>query len=294
MDSSGTDSVVAGNESWWTSTVTSAPPPPPPYPISSCIIPAPVPAPDPLQFAFGHSVPVTFGYDPVTAAPIALPPHNWSPPLQTSPPLGSAAPLESRIPTTTAPGPLSVPVTTSQDEMAALGLGHAVPFMDPTDYLFASEPHPGYAHPLPPAADLTSTDTSTNPHLYSLGQLPSVHLSRRPGSTIATPSSSSVYPATLGSPSPSIHSSNSNKRKGLSPTSPAADSAGAGGDDDQAAIKRQRNTIAARKYRQKRLDRISDLEKDLGDMTKERDDLKLQLARREAEVEALREMLLRK
>ncbi|TWU72668.1 hypothetical protein ED733_002608 [Metarhizium rileyi] len=52
--------------------------------------------------------------------------------------------------------------------------------------------------------------------------------------------------------------------------------------------------MAARKYRQKRLDRISDLESALGDVTSERDELKLQLARREAEVEALREMLSRK
>lgn len=64
-----------------------------------------------------------------------------------------------------------------------------------------------------------------------------------------------------------------------------------GSDEVQAVIKRQRNTMAARKYRQKRLDRISDLERALCEMTGERDDLKLQLARREAEVEALREML---
>lgn len=49
--------------------------------------------------------------------------------------------------------------------------------------------------------------------------------------------------------------------------------------------------MAARKYRQKRLDRIADLERALGDMTNERDELKLQLARKEAEVEALREIL---
>lgn len=65
-------------------------------------------------------------------------------------------------------------------------------------------------------------------------------------------------------------------------------------EEAQAAIKRQRNTLAARKYRQKRLDRISELENALEDMTGERDALKLQLARREAEVEALREMLGRK
>lgn len=65
-------------------------------------------------------------------------------------------------------------------------------------------------------------------------------------------------------------------------------------EDAQVAIKRHRNTMAARKYRQKRLDRISDLEQALGEVTGERDELKLQLARREAEVAALREMLSKK
>lgn len=66
------------------------------------------------------------------------------------------------------------------------------------------------------------------------------------------------------------------------------------GDDDAVAIKRRRNTMAARKYRQKRLDRIAELEKALGEVSSERDDLRIQLARREAEVDALREMLTKK
>lgn len=64
--------------------------------------------------------------------------------------------------------------------------------------------------------------------------------------------------------------------------------------DDDKANKRQRNTMAARKYRQKRLDLIADLEKALEDMTAERDELKLQLARKDAEAGALREMLAKK
>ncbi|PSR80406.1 hypothetical protein BD289DRAFT_338302, partial [Coniella lustricola] len=56
-------------------------------------------------------------------------------------------------------------------------------------------------------------------------------------------------------------------------------------------LKRQRNTIAARKYRQKRLDRIKELEDALEDMTQERDDLRLKLARQEAETAALKEMM---
>ena len=62
-------------------------------------------------------------------------------------------------------------------------------------------------------------------------------------------------------------------------------------EDDEAAIKRHRNTLAARKYRQKRLDRIKELEDALEDMTRERDDLRIRLARQEAETEALKTMM---
>lgn len=62
-------------------------------------------------------------------------------------------------------------------------------------------------------------------------------------------------------------------------------------DDPDVILKRQRNTIAARKYRQKRLDRIQELEDALESVTRERDDLKLRLARQEAETAALKEMM---
>lgn len=62
-------------------------------------------------------------------------------------------------------------------------------------------------------------------------------------------------------------------------------------EDPDVVVKRQRNTIAARKYRQKRLDRIQELEDALKAMTGERDDLRLKLARQEAETAALREMM---
>lgn len=58
--------------------------------------------------------------------------------------------------------------------------------------------------------------------------------------------------------------------------------------------KRQRNTLAARKSRQKRLDRISELERALQEMTRERDELKLKLARQEACTDELRQLLNRK
>ncbi|KAI0376380.1 hypothetical protein F5Y04DRAFT_266416 [Hypomontagnella monticulosa] len=61
--------------------------------------------------------------------------------------------------------------------------------------------------------------------------------------------------------------------------------------DAVTALKRQRNNVAARKYRQKRIDRINELEAELRDVKQERDDLRLRLARQEAEAAALRSML---
>ncbi|KAK7743382.1 hypothetical protein SLS62_010619 [Diatrype stigma] len=61
--------------------------------------------------------------------------------------------------------------------------------------------------------------------------------------------------------------------------------------DPVTANKRQRNNEAARKYRQKRIDRITELEGELSDIKQERDDLRIRLARQEAEAAALRSML---
>jgi hypothetical protein len=52
--------------------------------------------------------------------------------------------------------------------------------------------------------------------------------------------------------------------------------------------KRQRNTEAARRYRQRKVDRVSELEEALQLMTKERDEMKLRVARAEAEADVLR------
>ncbi|RSM10865.1 hypothetical protein CEP52_003345 [Fusarium oligoseptatum] len=118
----------------------------------------------------------------------------------------------------------------------------------------------------PPLAPPTTTTTTSN------NKSPSI-----PGT-----STFSLHPSPAASAA-SSGSSSSHKRK----SSP---------EDESAAVtlKRQRNTLAARKYRQKRLDRISELEAALAAMTSERDDMRLQLARREAEVDALREMLSKK
>jgi hypothetical protein len=61
--------------------------------------------------------------------------------------------------------------------------------------------------------------------------------------------------------------------------------------EDPLIRKRQLNNAAARRYRQKRLDRISELEDVVRTMTQEREELKLQLAKKETEVDLLRDML---
>ena len=61
--------------------------------------------------------------------------------------------------------------------------------------------------------------------------------------------------------------------------------------DEDRLLKRQRNNVAARKYRQKKVDRIKELEEEVDDIKRERDDLRIRLARQEAETAALREML---
>lgn len=137
-------------------------------------------------------------------------------------------------------------------------------------------------HLQPPTSSMTLTPptTSTSPSTVNTALL-----TNSPLPTLFPPGQS-CFPVKLNSPgsssSASEGSSGSGKRK-----HPADE------EDVEAdkALKRQRNTMAARKYRQKRLDRISELEKALDERTDERDDLRLQLARREAEVAALREML---
>ncbi|GKU09513.1 unnamed protein product [Fusarium langsethiae] len=122
-----------------------------------------------------------------------------------------------------------------------------------------------------PIKQLTSTST------YSTPLPPTTITNKSPASTSSIPGTStfSLHPSP-----PSSSSSTSRKRK-----SPLEE------EDSAVTLKRWRNTLAARKYRQKRLDRIFELQDALAAMTNERDDMRLQLARREAEVDTLKEML---
>ncbi|KAL1643028.1 hypothetical protein SLS61_009416 [Didymella pomorum] len=55
--------------------------------------------------------------------------------------------------------------------------------------------------------------------------------------------------------------------------------------------KRKANTLAARRYRQKRVDQMSGLEAELKEVKADRDEWKVRCAKLEGEVEALRALL---
>ena len=57
-------------------------------------------------------------------------------------------------------------------------------------------------------------------------------------------------------------------------------------------LRRRRNTVAARKYRQKKFDRISELEQQLAAVEGERNNLQLEVERWKAKAELLQEMML--
>lgn len=55
--------------------------------------------------------------------------------------------------------------------------------------------------------------------------------------------------------------------------------------------KRQLNTLAARRYRQRKLDRVNELEAELEAVKRERDELRMRVSKLEGETEALRGMV---
>ncbi|KAF5488622.1 hypothetical protein CGCF413_v013045 [Colletotrichum fructicola] len=135
-----------------------------------------------------------------------------------------------------------------------------------------------YIDTTPPTLFDTFPDSLLPPHLDPL--FGSSDSSNNNSPNQPPPLDMSVYTAAPGVPS-SHRSSPNSDGQGQEISTPHTDK----------ILRRQRNTIAARKYRQKKVDRISDLEKKLEDMTRERDELRLRLARQEAETEALRSVM---
>lgn len=198
----------------------------------------------------------------------------------------------------THPHPLTLKVDDSHHRHHSQNPNHDIFAQDNHNFLSSSLhalPHTHSTHLSmqdPSTSAVSHERTTANPvnhAFFNTSSAPSMTST----STTTTPASSGLHlssrPRAHGSPASSGSGSSKRKHTASPPADLDPDS-----EEAQVVIKRQRNTMAARKYRQKRLDRISDLEQALGEVSGERDDLKLQLARREAEVEALREMLSRK
>ncbi|KAK3337615.1 hypothetical protein B0T19DRAFT_79641 [Cercophora scortea] len=140
-----------------------------------------------------------------------------------------------------------------------------------------------------PVSDLSSGSASA--HLTSSTVVSiSPSTSTSPANTPPTPQASQEPdPQPLPTPPPPASAP---KKRGRPPTKRVSPSGEGGDDDDQdTLVKRQRNNIAAKKYRQKKVDRIEQLEAELDEVKGERDELRIRLARQEAETSALREML---
>lgn len=110
-----------------------------------------------------------------------------------------------------------------------------------------------------------------------------------------TPPSSSVSPALSHIHSIDLDNTNTNSKKRSRAESTGLDLSGNNSAQDsegeRIVEKRRRNTMAARRFRQRKQDHVSDLQSQLSTVTKERDDLKLQVAKWEGEVMALRKLL---
>jgi phage-related minor tail protein len=104
-----------------------------------------------------------------------------------------------------------------------------------------------------------------------------------PASSSASTPPKSAEPAEPVEPSHRAPLPSENKRKRSLPEAE---------DSSTQAEKRRRNNIAAAKCRQKKLDRITELEKALAEVQQERDNLKLQLAKREEEIRVYRDLVL--
>ena len=102
-----------------------------------------------------------------------------------------------------------------------------------------------------------------------------------------------AHAASAGSSAPPSHDSNTpDAYPNPEDVSPEASPQAPGPPSlDVKVRKRERNTAAARRYRQKRQDRITELEQALAEVTKERDELRLRLARQEAQTATLRDLM---
>jgi Basic region leucine zipper len=115
-----------------------------------------------------------------------------------------------------------------------------------------------------------------------------------PSSSSSSPALSSAVPIAVKSNN-TMQSTTSRKRSRAAAAEPAnVDLSGnnsAQDSEEERTEKRRRNTMAARRFRKRKQDHVEDLQSQLSTVTKERDDLKLQVAKWEGEAMALRKLL---
>lgn len=233
------------------------------------------------------------------AHPDLLSPDLWSPQFGStiSPAIGNAGPPSTSITSAAFAHGLMTFGQTWTDSGAGFAAGPSL-----NDYDFSFDPALIDALPdsipdfwlVPPPANTTTNDADTDTlqdHQQQQQQLATLTLNPPPQSS----------PSALAPPTTPAEPQTHSRASSPSSDSPGTSRAGAGrrvnsskrqdAEDPDVVVKRQRNTIAARKYRQKRLDRIQELEDALKTVTGERDELRLRLARQEAETAALREMM---
>lgn len=111
----------------------------------------------------------------------------------------------------------------------------------------------------------------------------------------AEPSTSNQFLSVTFPPTPNLPLAPSdplpspNPRKRASPDNTSgANTSDHSDETERIAEKRRRNTMAARRFRQRKEDKILDLEQQLALMKKERDDLRVHVARLEGENVALK------
>ncbi|KAK6543419.1 hypothetical protein TWF694_000166 [Orbilia ellipsospora] len=161
-------------------------------------------------------------------------------------------------------------------------------FPTPTPPTISASPMQDSASGSPNTLSPPGSSNTLQSHLStpSLAPLNSTYRISKPKKSKPGPKPKKPKQASLSPPQSFLHSSSY-------PTSVEVGVLMGDEDDESPEVldKRYRNNLAAKKYRQKKVDRISELEDALAQMTRERDELRLLLARKEAEGQVLREVM---
>ncbi|RDW81535.1 bZIP transcription factor JlbA/IDI-4 [Aspergillus mulundensis] len=158
--------------------------------------------------------------------------------------------------------------TTTADDIDWTALGCLPPSEQPANSLesqsqgFASSidsPDPPFDHNQPTILTTAPSTTHTTAPATSLQSIPMPSATSLPTTSSTSPTSRESSPKEKENPS--------------------------------RIAKRQLNTMAARRYRQRKLDKVAQLEEELAAIKRERDELKMRVSKLEGETEVLRSMV---